>query len=188
MPLLSDTIRGRIARFDADVDGFFDRLRGDPCVDRVFYTASALGDFSLLWMLLAAARGLRSDRDTKAAVRAFALLGAESFIVNVGIKSLFGRTRPAREAHHSLRLRRPRSSSFPSGHATSAFCAAVLLGEDDPLWPVYVALAAIVAASRIHTKIHHASDVAGGIPLGLAFGLLGRRLVPLDGKPLGIRR
>ena len=35
-------------RFDAAVDRAFDRLRGNPVADRVFLTASALGDWSLL--------------------------------------------------------------------------------------------------------------------------------------------
>ena len=39
-----------------------------------------------------------------------------------------------------------------------------------------------MATSRVYVKIHHASDVLAGIPIGVALGLLGRKLVPLDGK------
>lgn len=107
--------------------------------------------------------------------------------MNVGIKSLFRRTRPPYEVHpHPLRLRRPRTSSFPSGHATSGFCAAVLLSEDDSLAPLYFAAAAVVAASRIHVKIHHASDVVAGVPLGLLIGWAGRRLLPLPARPAAV--
>jgi undecaprenyl-diphosphatase len=70
------------------------------------------------------------------------------------------------------------TSSFPSGHATAGFSAAMMLSEDDALAPLYFALATVVATSRIHVKIHHASDVAGGIALGLLLGMLGRRLAP----------
>lgn len=177
--LLSPGVRRRIGAFDAAVDRAFDRLRGNAFADRLFYTASELGDFGLIWMILAAARGLRSERDWHAAVRAAATLGAESVLVNAGIKSLVRRRRPPWDVPRPLRLRRPRSSSFPSGHATSAFCAAVVLGEGDPLWPAYLALAAVVAASRVHVKAHHASDVVAGIPLGLALGFAARRLFPL---------
>lgn len=183
MPLLTNRTRGRIAAFDKSVDVAFDHLRGNPVADRVFYAASALGDHSLIWLMLGAARGLRSEHDWRAAVRIGALLGAESALVNVGIKSLFRRTRPPWEVDRPRALRRPRTSSFPSGHATSAFTAAGLLSDDDPLWPVYYALAVIVSTSRIYVRIHHASDVVGGIPIGIVLGRLGRRLMPLPAAP-----
>jgi undecaprenyl-diphosphatase len=181
--LLSPRTRRRIAEFDQRVDTAFDELRGNPVADRVFYGASELGDHSLIWLLLGAARGARSEHDWQAAVRVGTVLAVESALVNVGIKSLFRRTRPVHDGPRPLRLRRPRTSSFPSGHATSAFCAAVLLSEDDPLAPLYYGAAAIVAASRVYVKIHHASDVAAGIPIGLAIGWVGRKLLPLPVRP-----
>jgi undecaprenyl-diphosphatase len=179
VPLLSNETRARVARFDGRVDALFDPLRGHPVADRTFYAASELGDFSLVWLILGALRGLRSERDWHAAVRAGLGLCAESVLVNVGIKSLFRRTRPPWETNHPMRLRRPRTSSFPSGHATSAFAAAGLLSEEDPLWPAYYAIAVVVATSRVYVKIHHASDVLAGAVLGVALGRIGRRLAPL---------
>jgi undecaprenyl-diphosphatase len=102
-------------------------------------------------------------------------------LVNVGIKSLFRRTRPPWDVDRPTQIRRPLTSSFPSGHATSAFAAAGLLSEDDPLWPLYYGVAVLVASSRVYVRIHHASDVLAGIPLGVALGRLGRRLAPLPG-------
>jgi hypothetical protein len=52
--------RAAVARFDDQVDSWFDRLRGNPVADRLFYGASELGDFSLVWLILGALRGLRS--------------------------------------------------------------------------------------------------------------------------------
>src|SRR5438270_10532132 len=126
MPLLSDTSRRRIAAFDARVDSLFDPVRGHPLPDRMFYLASELGDFSLIWLILGALRGLRSERDWHAAIRVGLGLGAESLLVNVGIKSLFRRSRPPWDVERPLRIRQPRTSSFPSGHATSAFSCAGL--------------------------------------------------------------
>jgi undecaprenyl-diphosphatase len=170
-----------VERFDETVDGFFERLRGHPSVDRLFYGASALGEFGLLWVMLGAVRGLRGDRHWRAAVRVGAAVGVESVVVNAGVKSLFRRRRPVVDMARPYPLRIPVTSSFPSGHATSAFCAATLLADGDPyLAPLYYATATVVALSRIHVRIHHASDVAGGIAIGLALGRLGRRLVPLE--------
>lgn len=169
--------------FDRAVDRAFDRLRGKPKLDRLFYGASALGDHSLIWLLFGALRGLRSEHDWKAAVRVGLGVGAESALVNVGVKSLFRRARPVHDGPRPLRLRQPRTSSFPSGHATSAFCAAALLSEDDELWPLYYAAAVVVATSRVYVRIHHASDVVAGIAIGAALGRIGRRLMPLPPAP-----
>ena len=172
-------LRDEVGRFDQRVDSAFDALRGRPAADRVFYAASELGDFSLIWLLLGALRGLRSERDRRAALRLAMGLGFESVLVNVIVKSFFRRVRPQVTVDRPRHLRIPRTSSFPSGHATSAFSAACLLAEGDSLWPLYYAVAAVVAASRVHVKIHHASDVVAGVALGVVLGRVLRRVSPL---------
>jgi undecaprenyl-diphosphatase len=177
-------LRDAVHRFDERVDAAFERARGHRPVDRVLYGASALGDHGMLWVMLGALRGLRGDHHWRAAVRVGAAVGIESVLVNAGVKSLFRRRRPVVDAPRPYPLRIPITSSFPSGHATSAFCAATLLADGDPaLAPLYYAAASVVAASRIHVRIHHASDVAGGIAIGLLLGRLGRRLAPLGPAP-----
>ena len=171
--------RDRLRRFDRRVEGGVDALRGRPAVDRLFYGASELGDFSLVWLLLGTARALRSDRDLDAAKRLVVGLAAESLAVNGVIKSVFRRTRPPWDTERPLELRRPRTSSFPSGHATAACVAIILLSEDDPLWPLYCAVGLVVATSRVYVRIHHASDVLAGVVVGVALGVAGRRLMPL---------
>jgi undecaprenyl-diphosphatase len=177
---LSPEWRARVDQFDASADRAFDHIRGNPAADRLFYGASALGDHGMLWVMLGALRGLRGEHHWPAAVRVGLGVGLESILVNLGIKSLFRRSRPVVDAPRPLPLRIPMTSSFPSGHATSAFCAATLLADGDPhLAPLYYSAATVVALSRIHVKIHHASDVIGGIAIGIALGRLGRRLAPL---------
>ena len=109
-------------------------------------------------------------------------LGIESAVVNGGIKPLFNRPRPADwEDAAGKQVRRPKTASFPSGHASSGAVAAVLLSDAVPaLRPVWWGLAATVAASRIHTRMHHASDVLAGAVVGTAIGLVARSLAPGD--------
>ena len=76
-------------------------------------------------------------------------------------------------------MRRPTTSSFPSGHASSAaFAATVLTGWDGrrtaPLW---WALAIAVATSRAFVRIHHPSDVVAGMATGAVLGLGARRIL-----------
>lgn len=166
----------RVDEFDDRVDAWFDRLRGHPLADRAFYAASELGDFSLLWHLIGVGRAMVSTRHERSALRLAVALGAESALVNGAIKSIFKRQRPVAEFDRPLHLRIPRTSSFPSGHASSATMAAVLLAEKSRFGPVYRAAAAIVALSRIHVRIHHASDVAGGVGVGWLLGRVVKRL------------
>lgn len=167
---------GLIHGFDRRVDTLFERhLRGKPAIDRVMYTASELADFSLLWHLIGVARALRSDRDFSAGVRLSTALAVESTLVNGVIKSLVKRERPVAEFERPLHLRVPLTTSFPSGHASAALCAASLLSDGDRLAPLYYLAAAITALSRVHVRIHHASDVVAGAALGLVLGRMVRR-------------
>lgn len=168
-----------VSHFDQAVDSYFDaHLRGKPALDRVMYTASAAGDHSMVWLALAALQGPVSGKGWRPLVRAGALLGAESLLVNGLVKLAFRRERPDISEPHPLPLRVPVTSSFPSGHASAAFFAAALLRRG-ALWPVYYVVASIVASSRVHVRMHHASDVVAGAALGAVLGELARAVVPL---------
>jgi undecaprenyl-diphosphatase len=69
--------------------------------------------------------------------------------------------------------------------------AAGLLSEiDEDLKPLWYAIAAVVATSRAHVRIHHASDVLGGVVTGIVLGKVFMKVwpAPIDGHPLsGIR-
>ncbi len=182
-PAQQHPVQAAIVDFDAHVDRLLDRLRGRPLADRLFYTATELGDFSLIWHLLNVTRGLRRGDDLAGTVRLAAFLGIESAVVNGPVKSLFRRTRPVSDVPRPHRLRTPRTTSFPSGHASAAAVFAVTAGEDDSLAPLYVALAVLVATSRAHVRIHHASDVVGGAVVGIALGRALRKWWPA-GEPL----
>lgn len=168
----------RVARFDAAVDKAFDRARGHPTIDRTMYVASELGNHSLIWHLLGTVQATRRGRSPESAVRLAAIIGVESLVVNGPVKSLFRRHRPVPPEVRPHRLRQPRTSSFPSGHATAGFTFAGVAGEDDVLSPLYYGLASLVAASRVHVRIHHASDVLAGALIGAAFAQLARRAWP----------
>lgn len=142
------------------------------------YAASELGDWSLIWQLVGTAQALRPGRRPESAARLAFILGVESVVVNRGIKSLFNRARPVPPGDRPHRLRQPRTSSFPSGHASAGFTFAGVASEGDRLAPLYYGLATMVAASRVHVKIHHASDVIGGAAVGFVLARIARRAWP----------
>lgn len=171
--------RRAVAQLDDAVEARIERLRGNRLLDRVMYAASAAGEGSAVWHGLGVLLVLVGAKEPHEAVRLSVLLIGESVLVNLGIKQLFRRKRPewTGEAGRPHRLRRPRSSSFPSGHASAAFTAAgVLSAGGDPRWPLYYLLAVVVASSRCYVRIHHASDVLAGACVGVVLALLANHL------------
>lgn len=167
---------GPVGQFDAKVSALFDHLRGQEPYDRIFYAATELGDFGLVWLLIGAVKALRSERDIQRAIRLFTCLGIESVVINGMVKSLFKRERPVIQEERPYRIRIPLTTSFPSGHSSSAMLAAFLLAEESRIGPAYFGLGLLVASSRVYVKIHHPSDVLGGLAVGTALGFVARRV------------
>lgn len=172
-------IRERVAAFDARVDVRLDQHRS-PALDRVFYSLSSAADHGMLWHAVGVVHGVRR-RSPAFALRFSAALGMESAITNAGVKSLFRRVRPTEHFEHDEPLpygmRRPITSSFPSGHAATAFMCASVLGKGRAAAPAWFVLAGLVAGSRVYVRMHHASDALAGAALGLALAPAARRFV-----------
>jgi undecaprenyl-diphosphatase len=164
-----------VDQVDDAVDEWWNRFRGNPLLDRLYYTASEAADFSLLWHVAGVVQAIIED-DPKIAIGLSTALGVESALVNGPVKSMFRRSRPVQDVPRPHHLRQPKTSSFPSGHASAAMVAAALLSRHTG-GAAWYAVGAVVATSRIHVRIHHASDVAGGVVIGVALGAIARRVV-----------
>lgn len=167
-----------IKQFDTQADQLLDGIRGLPAVDAVMVSASQAGDWSLIWHLISLVRGVATRRPDDI-VRFATLIGLESLIVNQGVKRIFRRERPTDDGDPTMRVRRPSTSSFPSGHASAATVAALALSRRSPrLAVLWWLLAITVGLSRAHVRIHHMSDVIGGVISGAAiWRMIGRRLI-----------
>jgi len=123
-------------------------------------------------LLLGAAARLGAVRTIELALLTFAATftaDALSFLV----KDVTHRARPF-ERHPSIHpLYTVHSSSFPAGHAATAFAGAVLLALVAPrLAPFALALATLIAASRVYVGVHYPTDVLAGAALGAPVGAL----------------
>ena len=167
----------QMAAIDEAVNAAFEPLRGNPQADRAAAVLSNLADYGLIWVALAALKARRRGANRRRAVVALAAAGFSSMIVNRVVKEAVARERP--DDHLDAAVRAPSSSSFPSGHTLAAFCTAFVLADSDAQTAANVGFAAAVAASRVHLRAHHPTDVIGGAAIGSVLGLGIRPLVNL---------
>jgi undecaprenyl-diphosphatase len=170
-------IDSQMTAIDDAVNAAFEPLRGNPQADRAAAMVSNLADYGLVWVVLAALKARRRGPNRRRAIVALAAAGFSSLIVSRVVKAAVERQRP--DDHLEATVRTPSSSSFPSGHTLAAFCTAFVLADSDTQTAANVGFAAAVAASRVHLKAHHPTDVIGGAAIGSVLGLGLRPLVNL---------
>jgi membrane-associated phospholipid phosphatase len=155
-------------------------LTPTPSLDRQLSTLSHAANYSRLWIASAAVLALLGGRQgRRAALEGLASIAATSAVVNLAVKAVGRRKRPDRaragvpQARH---VAMPMSRSFPSGHSAAAFAFATGVGHRMPVAAVPLhAAAGVVAYSRVHTGVHHPSDVVVGSVVGTALAQLTTR-------------
>jgi len=161
----------QLAAWDAAAMDFSADVRWQP-LTLLFLVASA---WWVKWPLFAVVGALgdgwRRPRIPVAATAALVAVGAAALVVTI-LKNTAERARPpiADPGLDPIGAI-PASTSFPSGHAATAFAAAVAVGLLCPrLRRPLLALAALVALSRVYLGVHYVSDVLVGSALGAGIG------------------
>jgi len=138
----------------------------------VFVGLSAVGYFGAVWIALAVAISLATRRSAAFPVLLTASSVWTADLLARAIKAGVERPRPSVTVPQADPLTGAGGSSFPSGHAATAFAGAVSLAY---LWrrgtPLFFVLAAAIAFSRVYVGVHYPGDVLAGASLGTAVGL-----------------
>ncbi|WP_414636507.1 bifunctional phosphatase PAP2/diacylglycerol kinase family protein [Actinophytocola sp.] len=161
--------RWPVSRLDAELVRLSGKLKPSPA-DAGFRHLGRAADRSKIWFVIAAGLAARKGSTRRAGLRGVVAIGFASFAASFVGKRLFPRRRPAAELLPVPRrlVRRPNSSSFPSGHSASAaaFVTAVAM-ENGRAGALLAPLAAAVGYSRVHTGVHWPTDVVAGAAIGV---------------------
>ena len=144
-------------------------------LDWLMPLVSALGNYGILWILLAVILiCTKRYRFTGIALGLSLLLGL--LTGNLLLKPMVGRLRPFEvDESIALLISPPQDASFPSGHTLASFeAASVLMARHRrTLGPPVLVLAFLIAFSRLYLQVHFPSDVFFGMLLGFVNALIG---------------
>ena len=155
-------------------------------LDGVMVFVSAVCNHGEVWIVLAAVLLLFPKTRRVGFTVALALL-LDVIVCNGILKPLIGRVRPCTvNPAVELPVACPTDASFPSGHTASSFAAVgALWAAGSRLWLPGLALAVLIAVSRLYLYVHWPTDVLFGALLGWGLGYLARWLLR---KAEGLRK
>ncbi len=135
-------------------------------------TVTTMGNGGIIWILICLI--LMIPKSTRKIGITAALSLAFVFLLNnVVLKNIVARPRPFTYADIELLINAPRSYSFPSGHAASSFATATAVFlKNRKFGAAALALAALVAFSRLYFFVHFPSDVLIGSLEGIFIAIV----------------
>lgn len=131
----------------------------------IFFTRLANGGF--VWIFISGIL-LIKKKYRKIGLLILCALIINTILGEVFLKHLIQRPRPFDTLKGlNIIIEKPTSFSFPSGHTSSAFACAFMLGYffKEYRWHFYI-LASIIGFSRVYLLVHYPSDVICGVILG----------------------
>jgi undecaprenyl-diphosphatase len=144
-------------------------------LNEVFVWLGTIEKLGAVWIALAFLTIILSRRGVVAAAGSALLTAAVTFAADaasLGLKDLVHRPRPFVSHPQIHPLYVVHSSSFPAGHAATAFAGAMLLSYLAPTAaPLFFALAVAIGFSRVYVGDHYPGDVLAGAVIGTLVSL-----------------
>ncbi len=168
-----------LLNLDGNILLFIQEFIRNPLITPIVIFITSLGDGGKIWIAATILLLIPEKTRKIGMMSALALLG--SLIINNNIiKNIIARPRPYMVLEE-LRILIPRPSeySFPSGHTSSSFAAAIVFYRQLPKkWGVLaVVLAALIGFSRMYVGVHYPTDVLAGIGMGMFLALAAEYIV-----------
>lgn len=144
-----------------------------PLLNKIMVAATIAGNTGTIWLLIAVPMLLNQSARNKGIKLVLSLL-LTGFVGEIIIKRLVGRMRPSKAIEQEkLLIKKPITYSFPSGHTSSSFAAALTISLNYPNFtiPVFF-LAGTISFSRLYLRVHYPSDILAGAALGVICSLI----------------
>ncbi len=153
-----------------------------PALDAVMPVITLLGDAGIFWIAMAVVL-LFFKKTRRVGVGMGIALLAGLLLCNLTLKPLCQRSRPYDYQLEvfgkliPLLIERQHDFSFPSGHTIASFEAAGVIWLNHKKWGIAaLALACLIAFSRLYLYVHYPTDVLFSVVLGLGLAHLGNWL------------
>lgn len=149
-----------------------------PLLDKLMTGITFLGDKGWFWLLLAVVFLCIKKTRTLGAAMVISI-AAGALVGNLIVKPIAARPRPCwLDQSVTLLIANPRDFSFPSGHTLASFEGAVSIFLYRRTWGWWaLALAVLIAFSRLYLFVHFPTDVLAGAVLGTAISLAVHRII-----------
>lgn len=141
-------------------------------LDALMVFITSLGNAGIVWIVIALCFCF-SKKYRTCGIQMFVSMIFVLFIGNLVLKNLIARDRPCWiDPDVALLVKNPSDFSFPSGHSMNSFTSAVtILFYNKKAGAAAVALASVIAFSRLYHFVHFPTDVFAGILLGTGVAL-----------------
>ena len=144
----------------------------NPVTDFIFPIITALGNGSAIWLATAVCI-IHSKKYRQWGIVLLLAIILTFITGELILKPLIARPRPFTLHPYTLLIKPPFGFSFPSGHASSSFSSATVLWHIKRKWgAAAVAVATLIAFSRVFLSVHFPSDVLTGAFLGFCIATL----------------
>lgn len=153
-----------------------------PLLTKLMVIITTLGDEGIIFILLGIVL-LFMKKHRKAGFAILVALVVMLVCNNLVLKELFARTRPFNLDETAYAwwyeiykfpemVHKPSSYSFPSGHTSSAFAAALaLVFYNRKIGIPTIVFAALMGFSRIYVEVHYCTDVIGAVIVSFIYAV-----------------
>lgn len=162
------SISRKINSFDNYILSLMEKYLRSKYLDILMPLVTSMGNLGVIWLVIAGCLSFNKSYQPIGGIVVLTLIISTTIGEGI-VKHMVRRIRPCNSMSSiSTLIAKPISYSFPSGHTLSSFAAAGVLSTYFGQYKlVFLAIAFLIALSRLYLNVHYPTDVVAGIILGL---------------------